>query len=206
MICPACNNEIKDGNKFCTVCGAPLNQQQPYPQVNQGLAPAYQAPVFPTPMPVKKTAPLWLTILLAITTVIFMILSIVMIILYSKETSSSGSFYTSAVDAQYDKYVNNSQRATDISTAENIRQSILADIADQMPMFSEETTIPVSIDEYHLPTALSSAPTMVSPGYKGEYFKAVWDPRMGTCDVYDYTGTYCLTDADGVNAFRQAGN
>ena len=110
---------------------------------------------------------------------------------------------------QFIKYVENSRRATDVSTAENLRESILADIADQKAPFDTskgKTNISGkgSVDTDYCPTAVAEAPKMKSSDskYKGKDFQAAWNVVDGTCDVYSADGTFILTDPYGAAAYK----
>lgn len=119
-----------------------------------------------------------------------------------KEAQQNDESYAGETsDSSFVSYAESNRRATDISNAENIRESILADIADQQYPFTESGYYIVIADNY-LPSAISEAPTMKAKGYKGNYFLASWDPYTGTCDVFDSTGQYLLTNPQGAMDFK----
>ena len=104
---------------------------------------------------------------------------------------------------QFIKYVENSRRATDVSSAESIRSAILADIADQKSPFKGSTvTTPTDITTGTLPTSIADTPTIKATSNNGSAFKATWSPEKGTCDVYDQSGAYILTDPNGGAAYK----
>ncbi len=115
---------------------------------------------------------------------------------------------------QFIKYVENSRRATDVSTAENLRESILADIADQQKPFdvtssaagasAKEISGKGSVATEYCPSAVAEAPKMKSSdnAYKDKAFRAAWNVVDGTCDIYSADGKFILTDPYGAAAYK----
>ena len=103
---------------------------------------------------------------------------------------------------QFIKYVENSRRATDVSSAESIRSAILADVADQRAPFGSNQVTAVSIDSSHLPSSIAEPPTIKATSNNGQNFQAAWNADKGTCDVYDASGSYLLTDPKGGQDYK----
>lgn len=101
---------------------------------------------------------------------------------------------------QFIKYVENSRRATDVSTADSIRSSILADIADQQSPFVGVVNTKTPITDSCKPTAISEGPKGKSTDFKDQSFTATWNAKTGTCDVY--MGDYLLTDPQGAADYK----
>ena len=102
---------------------------------------------------------------------------------------------------QFIKYVENSRRATDVSSAESIRSAILADIADQRSPFNADGTLQ-NITTGTLPSSISDTPTIKATSNNGQPFKAQWNCATGTCDVYDQSGSYLLTNPQGGQDYK----
>jgi len=105
---------------------------------------------------------------------------------------------------QFIKYVENSRRSTDISAAESIRSSILADIADQRSPFNSSST-GTEIAGTNLPSAISEAPVLKSSkASANQHFYAAWDSTKGTCDVYATVdgAEYNFTDVNGAYNYK----
>lgn len=108
---------------------------------------------------------------------------------------------------QFIKYVENSRRATDVSTAESLRSAILADIADRIPgdhfasgSQSKETVSGTGSNRSDsCPSTVSSAPA-VKGTVSASAFTVTWDAANGTCEVY--VGAFCLTDPDQAALYK----
>jgi type IV pilus assembly protein PilA len=102
---------------------------------------------------------------------------------------------------QYLRYVEQSRRATDIQTAENIRTAILADIADGTITISTS-----SVTEFTGATSIATAPTVAGNKVNhGGSFYVEYDVLTGTCEVYPDSGkTYNLTDSTGAASYKTA--
>lgn len=104
---------------------------------------------------------------------------------------------------QFIKYVENSRRATDVSSAESIRSAILADIADQKSPFNADGSLQeIQASSNNLPSSIADTPTIKATTNNGKPFKAQWNAAKGTCDVYDNAGTFILTDPLGGQAYK----
>jgi len=105
---------------------------------------------------------------------------------------------------QFIKYVENSRRATDVSSAESIRSAILADIADQKSPFKTKGSM-VAVTGTNRPSSISQDPTIKATG--GGSFYASWNAAKGTCDVYSSnTNGYLLTDPVCGQAYKNGDN
>lgn len=106
---------------------------------------------------------------------------------------------------QFIKYVENSRRATDVSTADSIRSSILADIADQKSNFTGSANglkVKQDVTGSYVPSAIAESPAIKASDHAGDAFQASWNASEGTCDVWDSTGTFLLTDPVGGQAYK----
>jgi type IV pilus assembly protein PilA len=99
---------------------------------------------------------------------------------------------------QFIKYVEQSRRSRDIQTAQEIREAILADIADGAITSDGSGTTVTSATA----TALNDTPTASSTSYSGADFLATWDASEGTCEVtVSGFGTDLCTTA-GASAYK----
>ncbi len=101
---------------------------------------------------------------------------------------------------QFIKYVEQSRRSTDIQTATEIREGILADIADGVltgtqtdKAFDGSTVKASSITE--VPKIVGNVGSL-----KGNNFTVTYDATAGTCVVK--AGTYELTTAAGASEYK----
>jgi type IV pilus assembly protein PilA len=103
---------------------------------------------------------------------------------------------------QFIKYVEQSRRSTDIQSATEIREAILADIADGVNpgtsggAFDGSTVKATSITE--VPKIVSNASGVT----KGGTFTVDFDVTAGTCTVK--AGSYELTTAAGASEYKAA--
>ncbi len=105
---------------------------------------------------------------------------------------------------QFIKYVEQSRRSTDIQTATEIREGVLADIADGVLTGTTDTTITVVSGT---PSSISEDPKAVGSGLKGKSFKATYNAAKGTCTVTIDTSTISdLTSAAGASDYKKDGN
>ena len=98
---------------------------------------------------------------------------------------------------QFIKYVEQSRRSRDIQTAQEVREAVLADIADNVISGSGN----FNATSGH-PSTISETP--VTAGNKvavGSSFDAHFDANAGTCWVM--VGTYTLTTESGASAYKQ---
>ncbi len=100
---------------------------------------------------------------------------------------------------QFIKYVESSRRSTDISNAQNIQSSTLADIA-------EGTLSGVSNFNAAsgLPSTLGDTPIIKgNKDNKDGQFYVTYDAPAGTCHVYSSNGGYDLTDSSGASNYKK---
>ena len=104
---------------------------------------------------------------------------------------------------QFIKYVEQSRRSNDIQTATEIREAILADIADGVLTGSKTDQ---AFDGSALKaTTITEVPKIVSnlTGVtKGGNFTVTYDASAGTCTVK--AGSYELTTAAGASEYKAA--
>ena len=98
---------------------------------------------------------------------------------------------------QFIKYVEQSRRSRDITTAQEIREAVLADIADNQ-ISGSGTLNPVA----STPTTLNETPLGSGSIAKGSSFTASYDAVNGVC--YVTLGGYTLTTEDGASDYKTA--
>ena len=98
---------------------------------------------------------------------------------------------------QFIKYVEQSRRSRDISTAQEIREAVLADIADNS-ITGSGTLNPVA----STPSTISETPLGAGSIAKSSSFTATYDAVSGTC--YVTLGGYTLTTESGASSYKQA--
>lgn len=101
---------------------------------------------------------------------------------------------------QFIKYVEQSRRSRDIATANEIREAILADIADNQITASNGSFTPVAGN----PTNLAETPTAAATAANGAGFTASFDVTAGTCEVQVSGGTLWLTQAADASTYKTA--
>jgi prepilin-type N-terminal cleavage/methylation domain-containing protein len=79
---------------------------------------------------------------------------------------------------QFIKYVEQSRKSRDIQTAQEIREAVLADLADGVSIAN--TTAVAS----GYATAINDTPTVSSKDHPGATFGTIVDTSAGTCQVY----------------------
>ena len=101
---------------------------------------------------------------------------------------------------QFIKYVEQSRRSRDIQTAQEVREAVLADIADNK--LSGSGTVTATAGN---PTTLGESPEASRTDLKGSSFVATYDAVVGTCSVTvdGWTGSALTTEA-GASAYKQA--
>jgi type IV pilus assembly protein PilA len=98
---------------------------------------------------------------------------------------------------QFIKYVEQSRRSRDIQTAQEIREAVLADIADGK-ISGTGIKNPVSGD----PTTISETPkTAGNKVAVSSTYAAHFNANAGTC--YVMVGSYTLTTEQGASAYKQ---
>lgn len=98
---------------------------------------------------------------------------------------------------QFIKYVEQSRRSRDISTAQEIREAVLADIADNS-ITGSGSLHPVA----NTPSTISETPLGSGSIAKSSSYTAVYDAVSGTC--YVTLGGYTLTTESGASSYKQA--
>ena len=112
---------------------------------------------------------------------------------------------------QFMKYVVQSRRSTDVSTAEAIRQAILADISDEKIGGSgakvtfiggdtNEDTVKANPGQYA--TTVTEKPQIQGNVVSDKQFTVTFDSVAGTCQVY--AGDYCLTEEASAESYKKA--
>ena len=98
---------------------------------------------------------------------------------------------------QFIKYVEQSRRSRDIQTAQEIREAVLAAIADGSFTGGQASLTGnfVSLD------TISEEPTVSGNKVPSGSFTAVYNPTDGTC--YVTVGSYTLTTEAGASAYKQ---
>ena len=98
---------------------------------------------------------------------------------------------------QFIKYVEQSRRSRDIQTAQEVREAVLADIADGK-ISGSGTKNPTSGD----PSTISEIPyTAGNKVAVSSTYAAHYDANLGTC--YVMVGSYTLTTESGASAYKQ---
>ncbi|MCR5740563.1 MAG: prepilin-type N-terminal cleavage/methylation domain-containing protein [Lachnospiraceae bacterium] len=98
---------------------------------------------------------------------------------------------------QFIKYVEQSRRSRDITTAQEVREAVLADIADNQ-ISGNGTINPVS----GTPTTLAEQPLGSGSIAKGSTFGATYDAVNGTC--YVVLSGHTLTTEAGASDYKTA--
>lgn len=98
---------------------------------------------------------------------------------------------------QFIKYVEQSRRSRDITTAQEIREAVLADIADNS-LTGSGTLNPTSGH----PSTINETPLGSGSVAKSSSFNATYDAVSGTC--YVTLSTYTLTTESGASAYKAA--
>ena len=100
---------------------------------------------------------------------------------------------------QFIKYVEQSRRSRDIATAQEVREAVLADIADGV--ITSGTGLTASAGT---PSALGDTPTASATICKGSSFGATYDVTAGTCTVSIVGRSEILTTESGASAYKAA--
>jgi type IV pilus assembly protein PilA len=102
---------------------------------------------------------------------------------------------------QFIKYVEQSRRSRDIQTAQEIREAVLAAIADGKITGSANTaaysTLSASVD-----TISSEPKTAGNPAGVGTSYTVTYNGNTGVCEVY--AGVYNLTTESGASSYKNA--
>ncbi len=98
---------------------------------------------------------------------------------------------------QFIKYVEQSRRSRDIQTAQEVREAVLADIADNK--LTSSGTINAQSGN---PSTLGETPKGAGSIGKDSSFVATYDAVSGTC--YVTLNSYTLTTEDGASTYKNA--
>ena len=102
---------------------------------------------------------------------------------------------------QFIKYVEQSRRSRDIQTAQEIREAVLAAIADGKITGSATTaaysTLSASVD-----TISSEPKTAGNPAGVGSGYTVTYNGNTGVCEVF--AGSYNLTTESGASSYKNA--
>ena len=100
----------------------------------------------------------------------------------------------------FTKYVEQARRSTDIQNAEEIKQAILADIADGV-ITGSATAATVGTGGV-TPSTMTTIPTIQGSINNGGNFTATYDAVAGSCAVFN--GSHELTNATAAAAYKTA--
>lgn len=102
---------------------------------------------------------------------------------------------------QFMKYVEQSRRSSDISSAEEIRQAVIASIADG-EISGSNTTVSHAFDDAMVSqvSSISKKPTIRGNVVDADEFTVVYNCGNGTCDVK--AGDYVLTNEAGASEYK----
>ena len=99
---------------------------------------------------------------------------------------------------QFIKYVEQSRRSRDIQTAQEIREAVLAAIADGSFVGGSNSLAQANMTTLD---TISEEPKVSGNKVPSGSFTAYYDPTAGTC--YVTVGTYTLTTEDGASQYKQ---
>jgi len=102
---------------------------------------------------------------------------------------------------QFIKYVEQSRRSRDIQTAQEIREAVLAAIADGK-ITGSNTSVAYSTISNSVDTISSEPKTAGNPAGVGTGYTVTYNGNTGVCDVY--AGTYNLTTESGASSYKNA--
>jgi len=100
---------------------------------------------------------------------------------------------------QFIKYVEQSRRSRDIATAQEVREAVLADIADGVITGGSSLTAQAGT-----PSSLGDTPTASATICKGQSFVATYNVTSGTCSVKVGSRTEDLTTEAGASTYKAA--
>ncbi len=111
----------------------------------------------------------------------------------------------------FTRYIENSRKSTDVSTANSIAEAVVADAADGKITTKKEkvevTGTNVTTDASYIsgiqskPEVSGTAPTNGSK--KGDSFYYSYDPADNVCHVYAGSGSLDLTNSDDVDKYKE---
>ena len=105
----------------------------------------------------------------------------------------------------FTKYVEQSRRSTDVTNAQSIAESVLADVADGAKDSSGNDLIQDGQDTEVVagtPTAILSDPTAKANAYSGNKFQFRYDLATNRVKVHDVGSDYDLTQIDEAEAYK----
>ena len=100
---------------------------------------------------------------------------------------------------QFIKYVEQSRRSRDIATAQEVREAVLADIADGVITGGSSLVATTGT-----PSSLGDSPTASATICKGSTFTATYNVTSGTCSVTVTGRSEVLTTEAGASAYKAA--
>ena len=103
---------------------------------------------------------------------------------------------------QFIKYVEQSRRSRDIQTAQEIREAVLAAIADGK-INGSATTAAYSTISGSVDTISSEPKTAGNPAGVGTGYTVTYNGNTGVCEVYAGT-TWILTTESGASSYKNA--
>ena len=104
---------------------------------------------------------------------------------------------------QFIKYVEQSRRSRDIQTAQEIREAVLAAMADGKITGSGNSATTFATLSPSIDTISSEPVTAGNPAGVGTHYTVEYNGNTGVCDVY--AGSYKLTNESGASAYKNAG-
>ncbi len=104
---------------------------------------------------------------------------------------------------QFIKYVEQSRRSRDIQTAQEIREAVLAAIADGKLTGSSAGSVGYSTISGSIDTISSEPKTAGNPAGVGTSYSVTYNGNTGVCEVY--AGSYNLTTESGASSYKNAG-
>lgn len=110
---------------------------------------------------------------------------------------------------QFMKFVEQSRRSSDISTAEAIRQAVLADIssenipgsAEKIPFIGGDTSLEtVKANPGQYSTTIPEKPVIRGKSVTDTQFTVSYNTEKGECEVY--AGDFCLTNEISASEYK----
>ena len=102
---------------------------------------------------------------------------------------------------QFIKYVEQSRRSRDIQTAQEIREAVLAEIADGTFKGNTTSTLAGAAAIKSACSTISEDPTVAGNKVPSGSYTAYFNPTQGTC--YVCVGSFTLTTEDGASSYKQ---
>ena len=101
---------------------------------------------------------------------------------------------------QFIKYVEQSRRSRDIQTAQEIREAVLAAIADGKITGSSTGSVSYSTLSASVDTISSEPVTAGNPAGTGTHYTVSYNGNTGTCEVW--AGSFNLTTESGASSYK----